>query len=236
MHSKVNIYLIMGQETSEPMETNDIGQVKIVSLAKAGKWVWVNAKQCRAILKRRLACLKWEQIRKNRSQKESTWVLRKKKHSNKSFFQACGNNKSKGKGKEKVIDDSALYSPTSTPLTWSSNLYVKELLNVKKRLEVVEAKEHERDRTIHIIIAENQALAESNKVLKEQVALLQEALLMGKIKWKHMKVEVKNMKFVVENTKVINVKPSQDKGKVFSQIDNHEETAREEMKGDSAKD
>jgi hypothetical protein len=76
----------------------------------------------------------------------------------------------------KVIDDYALYSPTSTPLTWSSDLYVKELLKVKERLEVVEAKELERDCTIHRIIAENQDLAENNKVLKEQVSLLQEAL------------------------------------------------------------
>jgi len=97
----------------EPVETIDIGQVKIVSLAKTGKWVWVNAKQYRGILKRRLACLKGEQTRKM-SQRESTWVLRKKQHSNKSCLQACGN---KFKGKGKVIDDYALYSPTSTPLT-----------------------------------------------------------------------------------------------------------------------
>jgi hypothetical protein len=51
-----------------------------------------------------------------------------------------------------------------------------------------------------------------------------------------MKAEVQNMKkFVVENTKVMNVKPSQDKGKVVAQINNNEETSREERKGDSAK-
>ena len=147
--------MIMGQETLEPMETNDIGQVKISSSAKTWKWVWVNAKQYRGILKWRLACLKWEQTRKKMSQSEST--LHKKQHSNKSSLQARGN-KSKGKGK--VIDDYALYSPTSTPLTWSSDIYVKELLNVKERLEEIEAKELERDCTIHIITAENQALAE----------------------------------------------------------------------------
>jgi hypothetical protein len=70
------------------------------------------------------------------------------------------------------VHNNALYSPTSTPLTWSSDLYVKELLNVKERLEVLEAKEQERDCKIYIITAENQALAESNKVLKEQVSLL----------------------------------------------------------------
>jgi hypothetical protein len=51
-----------------------------------------------------------------------------------------------------------------------------------------------------------------------------------------MKEEVQNMKkFAVENTKVMKVKPSQDKGKVVTQIDNNEETSREERKGDSAK-
>jgi hypothetical protein len=51
-----------------------------------------------------------------------------------------------------------------------------------------------------------------------------------------MKAEVQNMKkFVVENTKAMNAKPCQDKGKVVAQIDNNEETSREEWKGDSAK-
>ena len=124
-----------GQEISEHVETNDLGQVKIASSAKAGKWVWVNAKQYRGILKWRITHLKWEKTRKKRSKKKSNWALHKK-HSNKSPPQARGNNKSKGK----VIDDYALYSPTSTPLTWSSDLYVKELLNAKQRLEVLEAK------------------------------------------------------------------------------------------------
>jgi hypothetical protein len=219
------------QEISEHVETNDLGQVKIASSAKAGKWVWVNAKQYRGILKRRIARLKWEQTRKKRSKKKSTRALRKK-HSNKSPLQARGNKKSKGK----VIDDSALYSPTSTPLTWSSDLYVKELLNAKQRLEVLEAKGQERDHKIHIITAENKALAESNKVLKEQVALLQEALLIGKTEWQRMKADVQNIKkSVVESTEVVNVKSSQDKGKMIAQINNHEENAREETKGDSTK-
>ena len=101
-------------------------------------------------------------------------------------------------------------------------------------MEVVEAKELERDCTIHIITAENQALAKRKRVMEEQVALLQEALLIGKTEWQRMKVEVQNMKkFALENTKVMNVKPFQDKGKVVAQIDNHEETSREERKGDS---
>ena len=91
-------------EISEHVETNDLGQVKIASSAKAGKWVWVNAKQYWGILKRRIARLKWEQTRKK---------LPRKKHPNKSPPQARCNKKPKGK----TIDDFALYSPTSTPLT-----------------------------------------------------------------------------------------------------------------------
>lgn len=65
-------------------------------------------------------------------------------------------------------------------------------------MEVLEAKGQERDHKIHIIIVENKALVESNKVLKEQVELLQEALLIGKTEWKRMKADVKNIKkFVV---------------------------------------
>jgi len=145
------------------------------------------------------------------------------KHSNKSSLQARGNKKFRGK----FIDDSALYSPKPTPLTWSSNLYVKELLNAKQKLKVLEAKKQERFHKIHIIITENKALAESNKVLKEKVALLHEALLIGKIEWQRMKTDVKNIKkFVVESTKVVNAKSSQDKGKMIAQIDNHEEKIR----------
>ena len=39
------------QEILEHMETNDLGQVKIASSAKVGKWVRVNAKQYQGILK-----------------------------------------------------------------------------------------------------------------------------------------------------------------------------------------
>ena len=51
-----------------------------------------------------------------------------------------------------------------------------------------------------------------------------------------MKADVQNIKkSVVESTEVVNVKSSQDKGKMISQIENHEEKAREERKGDSTK-
>jgi hypothetical protein len=43
--------MVMGQETLEPVKTNDIGKVKIASSAKTEKWVWVNSKQYWGILK-----------------------------------------------------------------------------------------------------------------------------------------------------------------------------------------
>jgi len=43
-------------------------------------------------------------------------------------------------------------------LSWLSDLYVKELLSEKKRLEALEAKEQEIDHKIHVITTENHAL------------------------------------------------------------------------------
>ena len=51
-----------------------------------------------------------------------------------------------------------------------------------------------------------------------------------------MKADVQNIKkSVVESTKVVNVKSSQDKGKMIAQIYNHQEKAREARKIDSTK-
>jgi hypothetical protein len=153
----------MGKRYPSRTKQTILGQVKIASASKAGKWVWVNAKQFRGILKRRAARLKWEQTRKK--------LARRNKLPNKSPLQRCNNNKTKDNG------DYALYSPTSTPLTWSSDLYVQELLNAKRRLGVLEVKGHERDIQIQLLTVENQNLTENNKVLTERVTMLQEALL-----------------------------------------------------------
>ena len=50
-------------------------------------------------------------------------------------------------------------------------------------MEVLEVKEHERDLKIHLLTVENQRLAECNKFLKGQVALLEGAILVGKNEW-----------------------------------------------------
>lgn len=59
-----------GKEISDFVETNHLGQVKIASTNKTGKWIWVNAKQYRGILKRRLVRFKWEQRRRKQSRKK----------------------------------------------------------------------------------------------------------------------------------------------------------------------
>jgi hypothetical protein len=215
MHST---YMKNGQEIPVSGETNHLGQVKIVSSNKAGKWVWVNAKQFRGILKRRVVRLKWEQTRKK--------LALRNKLSNKPLLQGCSNNRTKGN------NDYALYSPTSTPLTWSPDLYVQELLNAKRRLEVLEVKEQERDLKIHLLTVENQGLAESNKVLKDQVTLLQEALLVGKVEWQGMKDAWQIMKeSVVEIRDVLSSKTSKDEGKAVEQADTQGVKARDEEKG-----
>lgn len=84
-------------------------------------------------------------------------------------------------------EESIIYSPTSTPLTWPSDLYVQELMKVRTRLEILEAREQERDRKISEITVANQCLMEGNRILKEHVTMLQEALETGKKEWKNMK-------------------------------------------------
>ena len=162
--------------------TNSLGQVKIASLSKTRKWVWVNTKQFRCILKRRAARLKWEETRRTQFQRKTN------KQTNKSLWQRGGSNRGKSN------TGPALYSPTSTPLTWSSDLYVQELLNIKRRVEVLEVKEHERDLKIHLLAVENQRLPECNKVLNGQVTLLQEAILVGKNEWQDMNADWQRMK------------------------------------------
>ena len=129
-----------------------MGQVKIASTDKTRKWIWVNAKQYQGILSCKLSLLKWGQMRRK--------PIHRKKI----------NKRNKNK------EESIIYNPTSTPLTWSSNLYVQELMNVKTRLEIVDAREQERDHKISEITVANQCLMEGNRILKEQVTMLQEGL------------------------------------------------------------
>jgi hypothetical protein len=196
-----------GQEVPVSGETNHLGQVKIVSSSKAGKWVWVNAKQFRGILKCRAARLKWEQTR-------NKWALRNKL-SNKPLLQRCNNNMTKDNS------DYALYSPTSTLLTWSPDLYVQELLNAKRRLKVLEVKGHERDLQIQLLTIENRGLEESNKVLADQVALLQEALLEAKVEWQGLKDARQIREDSVEIREVMNSKTPKYEGKRGEQSYTH---------------
>jgi hypothetical protein len=118
--AKHSTHIKNGQEVPVSGETNHLGQVKIASSSKTGKWVWVNAKQFRGILKRRAARLNWEQTRKK--------LALCNKLSNKPLLQGGSNNRTKDN------NDYALYGPTSTPLTWSPDVYVQELLNAKRIL------------------------------------------------------------------------------------------------------
>ena len=63
-----------------------------------------------------------------------------------------------------------IYSPTSTPLMWSSELYVKELMNMKRRLEILEEKRWYEGNKVNTIVEFKSILEEENKALKEQIA------------------------------------------------------------------
>ena len=91
---------VKSKEISNFMETNNLGKMTIASTNKIRKWIWVNAKQYEGILRRRLARLKWGQTRRKSIQIKKI------------------NKKNKNK------EESIIYSPMSTPLTWSPDLYV----------------------------------------------------------------------------------------------------------------
>ena len=49
---------------SDFVEINHLGQVKIALIHKIGRWIWVNTKKYEGILRRRIAHLKWGQMRR----------------------------------------------------------------------------------------------------------------------------------------------------------------------------
>jgi hypothetical protein len=129
-----------------------------------------------------------------------------------------------------------LYSPTSTPLTWSSDLYVQELLNAKRRLEVLKVKGHERDLQIQLLTVENRNLTENNKVLKERVSMLQETLLEAKAEWQGLK-DVGQIRedSTMEIREVMNSKTPKVEGKTGEQAHIHGVKAKDEEKRDFTK-
>ena len=100
----------------------------------------------------------------------------------------------------------------------------------------MEVKEHERDLKIHLLTVENQCIAESNKVLKGQVALLQEAILVGKNEWQDMKADWQRMKESTrEERGVLNHKTPTIEGKTDEQTNNQRMKVREAENGGSTK-
>lgn len=115
--------------------------------------VFVNAKQYKGILRRR-------QIRKLRQtpKKKISMVLPKVNNISSKASQTSVGKREAIKGikssliriegfvankedkKSNKHDNKSLYSPTSTPLMWSSGLYVEELMSINRRLELLEAK------------------------------------------------------------------------------------------------
>jgi transketolase len=113
---------------------------------------------------------------------------------------------------------------------------LKELLNSKRGLEVLEVKGHERDLQIQLLTVENWGLVENNKVLTDQVTSLKESLLEAKNEWKGLKDSRRIRKyFVVEIREVVNSKTPKDEGKTCEQAYTHGVKARDEEKKDFTK-
>lgn len=72
-----------------------------------------------------------------------------------------------------------MYSSTTSFLLWSFELYANELISIKKRNEVIEAKGQQEDKKLREIIEASRNLEMENKLLKEQVVSLQNNVVRG---------------------------------------------------------
>jgi hypothetical protein len=64
-------------------------------------------------------------------------------------------------------DNKDLYSPTSTPLMWSSKLYVKEIMSMKRGLEILEEKRWYEGNKVNKFVEFKSKLEGENKALKK---------------------------------------------------------------------
>lgn len=83
------------------------------------------------------------------------------------------------KGENVEYEPASLYSPTSTQLTWCLDLYIKELLDMKERLQSLETRGHFEDIKIKEITKVNWKLTKENKSLREKVHYLQSNMEKG---------------------------------------------------------
>ena len=91
-------------------------------------------------------------------------------------------------------DNKDLYSPISTPSMWSSELYVKELMNMKRRLEILEEKRWYEGNKLNKIVEFKSRLEEENKALKEQISSMQGKIELGQQEVDNMKQEIRQLK------------------------------------------
>ena len=96
--------------------------------------------------------------------------------------------------KEDIHDSKDLYSPTSTPLMWSFELYVKELMNMKRTLEILEEKRWYEGNKVNEIVELKSKLEGENKTLKEQISSMQSKIEMGQQEVANMKQELEQLR------------------------------------------
>jgi hypothetical protein len=101
-------------------------------------------------------------------------------------------------------DKKDLYSPTSTPLMWPFELYVKELMSMKRRLEILEEKRWYEGNEVNEIDEFKSKLKGENKALKEQISSMQVKMEIGQQEVTALKQELEQMRITkVEKSELV---------------------------------
>ena len=88
---------------------------------------------------------------------------------------------------------------------WSSELYVKELMNMKRRLEILEEKRWYEGNKVNKIVEFKSKLEGENKTLNEQTSSMQGKIEVGQQEVANMKQEPKQLRMsVFRKSEVIN--------------------------------
>ncbi|KAH9323963.1 hypothetical protein KI387_043904 [Taxus chinensis] len=187
----------ISSEAHLSMENGNTGNSQTLALGTWKKLVFVNAKQYKGILRRRHA----KKLRQ--TQKKNLTLILPKTTNNKGNFvfkdyQIQGKQSIRKEGREDpklsktekiatnkdereeaMQDPKQLYNPISTPLMWSSLLYVNELMSMKERLGTLENWKVQEDNKRKECAAHRHKLERENKVLKERVLNLQNLMERG---------------------------------------------------------
>lgn len=91
------------------------------------------------------------------------------------------------------------YSPSSSPLLWSLEMYVNDLMDMKRRVEDLKEKGQRDRKRLQEVTITSWELERENKWLKKQVLNLQDDIKRGKQKIITIKQALNEGKVIIEN-------------------------------------